>query len=40
MYKDKFGEFVCGYWGLKGAIAPFFFLLYIASFLFQVQNEM
>ena len=18
MYKDQFGEFVCGYWGLKG----------------------
>ena len=22
MYRDLFGEFVCGYWGLKGSIAP------------------
>ena len=21
MYRDQFGEFVCGYWGLKGSIA-------------------
>ena len=22
MYRDQFGQFVCGYWGLKGLITP------------------
>ena len=23
MYRDRFGEFVCGYWGLKGKLMLF-----------------
>ena len=25
MYGDQFGEFVCGYWGLKGYLFIYFF---------------
>ena len=25
MYRDQFGEFVCGYWGLKGYKESLFF---------------
>ena len=24
MYRDQFGEFVCGYWGLKGWAAIYY----------------
>ena len=27
MYRDQFGEFVCGYWGLKGLLVIFPFIL-------------
>ena len=31
MYRDQFGEFVCGYWGLKG---KFKFIIYAQDVTF------
>ena len=38
MYRDQFGEFVCGYWGLKGKEARKFFMRRCNFVLFHTKK--
>ena len=39
MYRDQFGEFVCGYWGLKGLLVIFPFILRHAKLTTLMAEE-